>query len=570
MSPVDPDQSRHPEGQVIWPMSLLWPSQGDHESMTLSSAAVADLALEPIVRALDADWQHAGFIRSVLCQLCRAPEVIDYRQQILADLLAFPALATGLQQIMPELAALHQAGSLAWPGESPLMPALGRLSELDRYVAALDRLREALDAMPNLGSTGLRMLRAAIDEIAVEPDVVALRAELPAMRELIAEASSVTIGLNLGRDLQPEGATIVEFNRYRFKGVRSLLGRLLPGTASAAPATVGPLHEVGAVALRRDSQLYKDLQRLLESATVPLVKALTRYRDISVGPLAALEREFAFYTGAAMLVQRLEHAGLEMCRPSIAPAAERACSVSDSANLALALQLLGDGQERVVTGQLITNDVNFDADTCLLMVTGPNRGGKTTFCRAIGQAQVLFQCGLYVPGCRARISPVDGIWTHFPLPEADQPGAGRFDEEVQRLRRIFVEATPDSLILLNEPLTSTAERDALPIATDMVRALQVLGARAVLITHLHDLALKIPELNRHSPPGNRLMSLIALAIEEGAGMRGTFRVVPGLPAGHSYAADIARQHGMTFAQLRQLLDERAETRASTQNATSGG
>ena len=148
---------------------------------------------------------------------------------------------------------------------------------------------------------------------------------------------------------------------------------------------------------------------------------------------------------------------------------------------------------------MITNDVDFDADTSLLMVTGPNRGGKTTFCRAIGQAQVLFQCGLFVPGTQARLSPVDGIWTHFPLPEADQPGAGRFDEEVQRLRQIFVGATQDSLILLNEPLTSTAERDALPIATDMVRALQVLGARSVLITHLHDLALAIPELNRNGP-----------------------------------------------------------------------
>ena len=110
------------------------------------------------MRALDADWQHAGFIRSVLCQLCREPEVIDYRQQILADLLAFPALATGLQQIMPELAALLQAGAMAWPGESPLMPALGRLAELDRYVAAVDRLRETLDATPDLRSTGTALV----------------------------------------------------------------------------------------------------------------------------------------------------------------------------------------------------------------------------------------------------------------------------------------------------------------------------------------------------------------------------------------------------------------------------
>jgi hypothetical protein len=538
-------------------MSLLWPGQSDHESVPLASAAVADLALEPIVRALDAGGMHAGFIRSVLCQLCRGPEVIRYRQEILADLLAFPALATALQEMMPELAGLLQAGGMAWPGESPLTPALGRLSELDRYVAAVDRLRETLDAAPDVCSTGLRMLRAAISGIASEPDVEALRAELPAMRELIAEASSVTIGLNLGRDLQPEAATIVTLNRYKFKAARSLLGRLLPGTTSTAPAASGPLHDVGPSPLRRESQLYKDLQRLLETATAPLVKVLGRYRDIRVGPLAALERELAFYTGAAALVRRLEHAGLEMCRPEIAPVAAHICEVTASANLSLALQLVGDSLAGAVSGRLVANDVDFGPSTCLLVVTGPNRGGKTTFCRAIGQAQVLFQSGLFVPGTTARLSPVDGIWTHFPLPEADLPGAGRFDEEVRRLRQIFVEATGDSLVLLNEPLTSTAERDALPIAVDMVRALQVLGARTVLITHLHDLALEIPALNRQSPPGNGIRSLIALAVEEETGTRGTFRIVPGLPAGRSYAADIARQHGLTFAQLRQLLDERS-------------
>lgn len=567
MVPVDSNVGQPKKSEVVWPMSLLWPGKSEHASVTLSNAAVADLALESIVRALDADWQHAAFIRSVLCQLCSDPTVIDYRQQIIADLLHYPMLTRGLQHIMPELAGLQQAGAMVWPGESPLMPALSRLAELDRYVAAVDQLHDILDGTPELHATGLRSLRAAMSSLAQDADVVALRAELPALRELIAEASSVTIGLNLGRDLQPEAATIVELNRFKFKGVRSLIGRLLPGTTSAAPATIGPLHEVGAVTLRRDSQLFKDLQRLLETATAPLTKALGRYRDISVGPLAALEREFAFYTGAAVLIRRLEDAGLAMCRPQIAPVAEHACTISGSANLSLALQLLADAPERNLAGRLIANNVDFDDETSLLLVTGPNRGGKTTYCRAIGQAQVLFQCGLYIPGSQARLSPVDGIWTHFPLPEADQPGAGRFDEEVQRLRQIFVGATQDSLILLNEPLTSTAERDALPIANDMVRALQMLGARSVLITHLHDLALAIRELNRTGPPQNRLLSLVALANENGDGVRGTFRVVPGLPVGQSYAADIARQHGMTFEQLQQLLEERSETRLSQSHAT---
>ncbi len=540
-----------------WPMSLLWPSTGaDRASKPLNPAVVSDLALDRIVRALDAAGRHDRIIRAILCDLPADPAVIHYRQEILADLLHMPALAAALQEMLPALATLANPGGPNWPGESPLLPVIARLRELDHYVTCVDRLSSILDGASGIRSAGLLQLRAGIAALAESPDVVALRAELPALHELIGEASSVTIGLNLGRDLEPESATIVELNRFQFKGPRSLVGRLLPGAANGGPSGRTPLHQVGPSAIRRDSQLYRDLQRLLEAVTAPLVKELARYRDIHAGPLAALERELAFFTGAAALITRLQGAGIAVCRPEIAPAAERAFVVVKAANVALALQMMDDRDGSALDGRLVANDARFDSGTRLFIVTGPNRGGKTTFCRAIGQAQVLFQSGLYVPGTSARISPVDGIWTHFPLPETDRQGAGRLDEEVQRLRQIFAEATGASLVLLNEPLTSTSERDALRIATDMVRALQLLGARGVLVTHLHDLALSIPELNDNAPSGSIIRSLVAEATVHGDNVRGTFRIVPGVPAGHSYASEIARQHGLTFEQLQQLLNER--------------
>jgi len=86
------------------------------------------------------------------------------------------------------------------------------------------------------------------------------------------------------------------------------------------------------------------------------------------------------------------------------------------------------------------------------ILTGPNRGGKTTFTQSVGLIHILFQAGLYVPAAEARISPVDAIYTHFPVPETTQLGMGRLDEEAKRLAGIFAAATPQSLILLNEVL----------------------------------------------------------------------------------------------------------------------
>ena len=180
----------------VWPMSLLWPpGESERASVPLSNAAMQDLALERIVQALDVTGRHAGAIRAILCQLCLEPAVIRYRQEVLADLLSLPELVAELQTLMPELAALLAPGS-AWSGESPMMPSVARLAELDRYVACVDQLKAALDNATSIRSMALRELHAAITMLATDPDVVALRMELPALRDLISEASSVTIGLS--------------------------------------------------------------------------------------------------------------------------------------------------------------------------------------------------------------------------------------------------------------------------------------------------------------------------------------------------------------------------------------
>lgn len=551
-----------PHADLKWPVSLLWPSGEVHAGKRLDPSVVSDLALDHIIRAMDTDGRHDRVIRSTLTELITDPATIEYRQQTLADLLALPVLCTALRELLPHLGALGEPTGASWRGESPLMLVMRRLDELDAYVACVDRLNAILQDAQGLRSPGLLALKAGVQWLAESAEVRALRAELPGMREMVGEAKSVTVGINLDPGLHPESATIVSLNNYAFKGPRSLLGRLLPDAASAGQTA---LHHVGPAILRRESPLFKDLTRMLEKATEPLAKALARHRDTNVGPIAALEKDLRFFTGAAAFLTGLQRAGVAICRPEIAPLEERVFDVTDLVNGAFALQTIARDKSPLA-GRIVPNDAYFGPGARLLILTGPNRGGKTTYCRAIGQAQVLFGCGLYVPGARASISPVDGIWTHFPLPETDLPGAGRLDEEVKRLRQIFNEATADSLILLNEPLTSTSERGAMRIATDLVRAFRLLDARVMLVTHLHDLALSIPELNEAGPGDGDIRSLVAQAMDTEEGVRSTFRIVAGAPAGQSHAVEIARQHGLTFEHLQLLLSTRTESSRTNNNS----
>src|SRR5437660_1147264 len=266
-------------------------------------------------------------------------------------------------------------------------------------------------------------------------------------------------------------------------------------------------------------------------------------------------RSEAFRSVGSRLVERLRCAGLPVCRPEYIDAERRTAELVDAYDPGLALSQLSNA------GSIVTNAVCFNEHVGRVWVlTGPNRGGKTTYARAVGLAQVLFQAGLYVPACTARMSPVDAIYTHFPGVESARPGEGRLDEEAVRLAGIFRQATPHSLILLNEVLSGTSTLEALGLAYDAVRGLRLLGARAIYVTHLHELATRVDAINATTGGDGTVGSLVAgVEDERGPGERGhrrTFRICPGKPRGLSYASEIAEQHGISYPQLARLLRDR--------------
>src|SRR4029450_7124317 len=89
----------------------------------------------------------------------------------------------------------------------------------------------------------------------------------------------------------------------------------------------------------------------------------------------------------------------------------------------------GEAPAAAVPGGVVTNPIRLDGETRIWILTGPNRGGKTTYTRAVGQAQGLFQAGLFLPAAHARLSPADAVYSHFPVAEGAGRGRGRLDEE---------------------------------------------------------------------------------------------------------------------------------------------
>ena len=151
---------------------------------------------------------------------------------------------------------------------------------------------------------------------------------------------------------------------------------------------------------------------------------------------------------------------------------ERLCHIQDGYNLNLVLHHLTDQRQ---AAPIVKNDVRMDQNARIFILTGPNQGGKTTYVQMVGLCQILTQLGLWVPAAQARISPAEGIYTHYPIEESSAKSTGRFGDEAQRLSEIFTEATRHSLMLLNESLASTNSGESLYIAQDLVRVLTTYG-----------------------------------------------------------------------------------------------
>ena len=554
--------------------SLLWMNGYAHPPHPHDSFVVTDLNLTRLIRSLSLSPQYEAHVRGILLLLTTDIDTIRYRQAVLADLLQNPELVQDLTVLLEEIITLE--GYLSTPQwkDNVLRQVAWRLSELERYLETVLSLDNILTkAGDKLQSAAFQHLRKTV-RAEVESEIFQhLRRELPELLPRIRAIRSITVAINLDADMRPISAALLEAKTDRFiteSMMSRLFGMLRQNDDEAKNETLGKIHNArfikgvseAQVELRdRNSpfmpQLFKDLSELLDETSRPIARALQQYTQINSQLLIALKSDIAFYLGAVQLIQRLRDAGLPMSQPEPLAMLRRENHLQGLYNINLALQhLSATGSATDIVG----NDVEFGEDGRIFILTGPNQGGKTTYTQAVGLAQILFQAGLHVPATAARMSPVDAIYTHFATEERPNLEAGRLGEEARRLNIIFQHATRYSLLLLNESLASTAASESLYLAQDVVKALRLLGVRAVFATHLHELAASVDAMNTETEGDSQIISMVSqVQIESehnGQQVRRTYQVVASPPMSKSYAIELAARFGISFEQLSNTLKKR--------------
>jgi DNA mismatch repair ATPase MutS len=233
-----------------------------------------------------------------------------------------------------------------------------------------------------------------------------------------------------------------------------------------------------------------------------------------------LRIELAFYVGCLNLQEQLSQIGEPISFPSPATLDERRHTFQGLYDVCLALTM----KQRIVG-----NDVNADNKN-LVIITGANQGGKTTFLRSIGLAQLMMQCGMFTPAESFCANASDGLFTHFKREEDVTMKSGKLDEELNRMSQIVDHLTSNSMVLFNESFAATNEREGSEIARQITNSLLEKHIKLFFVTFLFEFA--------HGFYDQRTKDSIFLRAERQADGERTFKLVEGEPLQTSYGEDL--------------------------------
>jgi DNA mismatch repair protein MutS len=513
---------RGPAGTLTF-HSILF--DGDHgvEGEPAEPDFFADLHLDQVVASLTAGREEYD-LASLFYRPLQELEAVHYRHHVLSDLEQEPVLeavrdfAREMQQMRKHLGLvenLHYAGQKQrW-----------FVAAVAVYCRAVQRLHERLASL-ELRSRGFVTLRDYVGRYVKEDRFTRLAQETTEVQDELA-AVRYAIQIRGGR---------VRVSRYDGEAdlseeIQRAFEKFQQGEVTdyrSALREWGDMNHVEARILDLVAKLYPETFLHLEEYCI----RYDYYLDPTIG---RFDREVQFYVAYLDYIEPLKSKGLQFSHPRVSARSKEVCA-TNAFDLALAAKLSSEG------GTVVCNDFHLEDTERVLVVSGPNNGGKTTFARTFGQLHYLASLGLPVPGVDDRLFLPDRIFTHFERQEDIQTLRGKFEDELFRIHDILERATETSLLILNESFGSTTLRDALVVGTEVVSQIINLGVLCVFVTFVDEL----------SSLGPSTVSMMSMVVPEDPAVR-TYRVVRKPADGLAYAAAIAEKYGLTHETLRRRV-----------------
>jgi DNA mismatch repair ATPase MutS len=273
----------------------------------------------------------------------------------------------------------------------------------------------------------------------------------------------------------------------------------------------------------RDEGGSKALEELRNKGIKSAVNAVAQSADHIDSFFSMLRFELGFYVGCLNLHEQLEKIGEPSVLPEPAALTERQHAFQGLYDICLAL---------TVKNKVVSNDVSADKKN-LVLITGANQGGKSTFLRSIGLAQMMMQCGMFVAADNFMANICDGLFTHFKREEDITMESGKLDEELKRTSQIVDRLSLNSIVLFNESFAATNEREGSEIARQITTGLVEKGIKVFFVTHQYEFA--------HGLWDKKMGNAIFLRADRQADGTRTYKLAVGEPLQTSYGEDLYKR-----------------------------
>lgn len=514
--------------------SILYPPGFGSAAAATSDDALHDLALDQIVERLVAGVGRRGTEYEDLAPVFRSPLAdvgeVRYRQAVFVDLEneRVRAAVSGFSD------ALRVSGDYVTSANASHdrhQRTRLHLTAVERYIAAVlalaSELAAALDATGG-GSDALLGLLSHLEEVTASATFQRLREQSQRLEEqwrsvrydVWIRGSRVTVApFDDEPDLSVEVADA--FERFRQGATRDY---------RAQYRDPGFDHVQGWI-LENVAHLFPDVFGALETF-------MAESRSFIDPVIARFAHELRFYLTYLDYLQPVRAAGLATCYPVVSATSKELKAIA-TFDLALARALVAKH------AHVVPNDFTLEREERILVISGPNQGGKSTAARAIGQLHHLAALGCPVPGQEVQIFLPDQVLTQFEREEQLDTLEGRLGNEVRRIHDVLGAATPRSVLILNEMFTSTALEDARVLTAEVLTRVSDLDALCVCVTF-------IDEMSRMNP---KTVSMVSAIDPRDPAVR-TFKVERRTADGRAYALALAGKHGLTFEAILHRLEER--------------
>jgi hypothetical protein len=485
---------------------------------------VSDINLDQIVTAVAKDREERELISQLLCQSAGNASTVGYRQEVFRDL-EDPGLFRAAGQFAGQM---HQVDA--------------HLGQLAKMHSGHQRAGWFLDA----GAIYCDAVRALAADLAARP--VASRGLLAFRDYLAAYVDSAGFARLASDTADRKGDLAQVMYQVRIKGSRVEVSRYdgEPDYSAEIEKTFERFQQ-GAVKDYRvryrtwpgmnhvGAQILDLVARLYSDKFSALADYCHRHAGFADPVIRQFHRELQFYLAYLDYVSPLRSAGLSFCYPELT-ADSKEIFARGTFDLALAAKLTAVGRA------VVTNEFHLSGPERIIVVSGPNQGGKTTFARTFGQLHHLASTGCPVPGSAASLSVYDQIFTHFEREEDIANLAGKLEDDLLRIQKALRAATPRSIVIMNEIFTSTTVSDARFLGEKVMAKVIELDLLCVYVTFIDELASL----------GPTVVSMASTIVPDEPAER-TYKVVRKPADGLAYALAIADKHRVTYGQLRKRL-----------------